>query len=596
MPSLVPHLLGAGICFGANIIANTLSFLPDEIREPEPNRKPKASEAILSKIVASDGPSPPEARTVAERYLEGLVSFLTTYFRHLPTCDALRYLSLARADLLVAVSLIEKDRCYRRKDQFRIRSHAVKIALKCAAWSARQPNFDNFFAGCFALVSHINKITRRTLSAKGCCRLTVQDISWLSGLLAIPLTPRSDKPMKLASKRFRFHDPEIRASIVNVPGELTESLQGVLMDRVHDHYLKAIFSLLKAGYCFGPFHPVSNIIMNTVWYDTAFPPSKEFEVDMIFTLRHVESRSVNGLITFLRACIPVISEHEAMVYLLKSNLDVCKAIQMAKSQGCDVSVCDDSGYKAAAKAASHPNLEAYCDAKSLDPTIELTKDALKCITNYKEDFLTQQSFVRRKVEAALRNYEQSKGCCYDLGVICGVNDNVGKETGIFDTKFQYTHANFWATQDNGTAALFFTEFSNDEDVDHKPFCYPVSGLSTQGIILSPLRCCYCELKGTRIMHPFEGGWEGTRGFEKIACGEHTITNEEIVSRMKLVDNLVQGIFVQDYIYLDPAQDAKLIQAVNRAEWVMNLNIDDEMRRIKSLPAGSHYSPQASFVI
>lgn len=447
--------------------------------------------------------------------------------------------------------------------------------------------------------------------------------------------------MNLVAKR--FHDPRITASGEDVPGQLTESLRGVLMDRVHEHYLKAVSrfpmkdlqtrhhrGLLKAGFCFGPFDPVSNIIVNTVWYDTAFLPSKEFGVDVICTLRHVESRSVNGLIAFVRSCSPAISEHKAMVYLLKSNLDACKAVRMAKSGECDVADCDDNGYKAAAKAASHPNPEAYCEfvmqslasvrstvrsllrashmlspgeilrlsallsfssAEALEPTIQLTKDALKRITNYNEDFLTQQSFVHGKVEVALRSYEQYKGCHYDLGVICGVNDCVGKETGIFDTKFQYTHANFWASQDKGTATLFFSEFSNDEDSNYEPICYPVSGLSTQEV-----RCCYCEYQGVRIVHPIEKCWERASGFERIACGEHNFTNAEIVSRAKLIDNQVMGIFVKDYIYLDPTHDAKLIQAVNRAESVMNLDLDAEMRRIKSVAAAGHYPQEASFLI
>jgi hypothetical protein len=31
-------------------------------------------------------------------------------------------------------------------------------------------------------------------------------------------------------------------------------------------------SMLMASHCYGPLDPVSNIIVNTVWYDTVFPP------------------------------------------------------------------------------------------------------------------------------------------------------------------------------------------------------------------------------------------------------------------------------------------------------------------------------------
>lgn len=43
-------------------------------------------------------------------------------------------------------------------------------------------------------------------------------------------------------------------------------------------------SMLKAGHCYGPLDPVSNIIVNTIWYDqAAFSQSKPCTLQMIST-------------------------------------------------------------------------------------------------------------------------------------------------------------------------------------------------------------------------------------------------------------------------------------------------------------------------
>ncbi|XP_062181895.1 uncharacterized protein LOC133886176 [Phragmites australis] len=576
-----------------------------------------AREEVLSEIVAGDAPSPPEVRTIAERSLEGLITFLTSYFCYLPAWDALRYLCLAKADLLVAVRLIELDRWYHNKDEFHIRSYAVKTALKYAALSARQPNVDDFRTSSFSLASHLNLITQTVLPNRS-CRLSTEEIYWLSGTLKKPLKlKKSDNPMVLADER--VHNCHSHASGEKVSGGLTISLRAVLLDRIHAQYLKAVSrlpmqdvraryhrGLVNAGYCYGPFNPVSNIIVNTIWYDTAFPASDEFEVDMICTSTfvRVESRSLSGLIKLLLACIPEISEHEAMVYLLKNNLKVRKAIRMARMEGCDISSWDVSAYKAAADASFHPELEAYVEfatqslplvqsavksllqasnslssskvlqlsmllspsncnpAKPLEATIELSNDALEMFARFKEKFISQQTLFRRKVEAALRN----KGYFYELRVICVANERVGSQKSFLDFKCPYSHVNFLASPKVGTGLkLFFAELGNDDD--DQSFCCIVSNKSIHG------RCCFCEYEGTRIVHPVENYCGGDVDFAKMARGEHDITNARIISGGKLAISRV-GMCGEDYIYFDPTRDTKLIQGMNQTASRANASWSD----------------------
>uniref|UniRef100_A0A0D3GKH1 Uncharacterized protein n=1 Tax=Oryza barthii TaxID=65489 RepID=A0A0D3GKH1_9ORYZ len=580
LPELAPLLVVAGVCFGfadptTNIIANTLFFLP-----PDHGAKKRKTKAAPSAVAAR---SSSETRAIAGRSLEGLVTFLTSYFRNLPTWDALRYLRLANADLLVAVRLIELDRCCydTRDERFQISSYAVRAALTCAASSARQPNIDGLIAASFSVASHLEFVTQTVLADHRIC----------------------------------------------VPGGLTISLRSVLLDKIHAKYIKAISrlpmqdvraryhrALVNGGYCYGPFSCVTNIIVNTLWYDSAFPVVEKLEVDMICTSTfvRVESLSLRGLIKLLLTCIPEISEHDAMIYLLKNNLKARKAIEMAGVEGWESS-WDVSAYKAAADASFHPELEAYVQfstqslpkvqaavksllrastplssndvlqlatllpssncifAKSLETIVDLCTDALDMFIAFKEKFVTQQSFFRRKIEAALRKKVLSKftsflflGYLYGLQVICVANERVGSQMNFLDFKCPYSHVNFLASPRVGSGLkLFFAEFSNDDD-DDVSFCCTVSR----------------KLKhGTRIMHPahpIENYCGGDMDFTEMAHGTHELTNARIISGGKWAGNRV-GMCGDDYIYFDPTRDAKFAQCMNRTASRAKISWSDILR-------------------
>ncbi|KAK3153972.1 hypothetical protein QOZ80_2BG0184040 [Eleusine coracana subsp. coracana] len=136
-PSLIPLIKKAGFCFGfldpvSNIIANTVSFGRLMAEQGRHEKKRKRSRAGTSNNEKMNITGDIEARS-----LEGLVVFLTSYFRYLPDEEALRYLRMSKADLLVAVHLIEEDRD--SSDAFNIDLETTKISTTCAALCLMRP-------------------------------------------------------------------------------------------------------------------------------------------------------------------------------------------------------------------------------------------------------------------------------------------------------------------------------------------------------------------------------------------------------------------------------------------------------------------------
>ncbi|RCV41102.1 hypothetical protein SETIT_9G109100v2 [Setaria italica] len=316
MPALIPRLLGAGVCFGL--------LDPGKEEEEEDNRNRKWRKRTVEaateeedkvigkarkrkrKVVAAGeegklgrrGLSGP--RTVARRSLEGLVTFLICYFRQLPVSEALHYLLLAKADLLAAVHLIEHNRGMAAR-LFPISSPTTEISLKCAAMSASHPDPVLFAARSLSLASRLEQFSQILTVGR---RLPLDALRQLHELLEEPLkeAPDSPKPMR---------------AIARLP---RDDLRG----RYHH-------GLLKAGHCFGPANaPVTNIILNTIWYDTAFPPHEEFKVDMICTssLVRIECRSLNGLLAFLHNLFPTLSEHDALLQGTEYELHIICGVNL----------------------------------------------------------------------------------------------------------------------------------------------------------------------------------------------------------------------------------------------------------------------------
>uniref|UniRef100_A0A0A9CWA9 PIR2-like helical domain-containing protein n=1 Tax=Arundo donax TaxID=35708 RepID=A0A0A9CWA9_ARUDO len=483
LPVLIPRLLEAGVCFGlldpvSNIIVNTIcSCEPNAAAQGEAgdkrskrgrnrNRNAENEEALRRRDeamseITTDASSisrlPPilggakiwKRRTVAQRSLEGLVTFLICYFRHLPVSEALHYLLLAKADLLAAVHLIECSRGMGDR-LCPVSFPTTPIALRCAAMSASHPEPAILAARLLSLASHPEQLSH--LPSIGHC-LSPDGLNRLHKLLEEALKQTAES-----------RDIKGTNSLIEFPLEFTETLRSLLLEKIHVLYLKAIAQLptdglrrrhhrglLKGGLCFGPADdPVSNIILNAIWYDTTFPAPVEFKVDMIGTksLVRVECQSLIGLLAFLRNLFPALSEHEAMLYLFRSNASLQKVISRAL-QDHDMSSSYEDAYKAAAEAAEHPHPDAQaefatstcskllpilqswrgvsraltssevelissyfsqkpCPGKSVQSVPKLLPRAAEIVSHHQQNFMANQDFISRKVNAALQRYTKEK--------------------------------------------------------------------------------------------------------------------------------------------------------------------------------------------
>lgn len=418
-PSMAARFLyGGGFCFGlldpvSNIVANTL--IPYECGREEDT----------AGIVTER-----KLRELEHRSLEGMLTFLTRFFPYLAECEAVRYLLLADADVLVAARIIALDRHMKNFgifNQGRVVEDAFNMALKCAALAARHPEPDlvvrvwlHISAAPHSILNLLSRVRRRSPVPKnitdlftGLSRVSTQQKSTGFSLVSTESQQKSssESQQKSTSLSMASTEPQQKSigvsmdstksqlknasmSMVStksqqessmykpwnlaawrrprrcsVPYQHTTALKRILLDAIHGFYLKALTllpagelqsryhrSLLTAGHCYGPLDPVSNIILNTIWYDAAFPPTHELEMDMVssLSLHRIENRSLYGMISFLCTRFHHLDFHQAACCLLHAdanllgadpNLDAVAAAALRRqvSLGEDY-LCPWSGY------------------------------------------------------------------------------------------------------------------------------------------------------------------------------------------------------------------------------------------------------------
>ncbi|KAF7003632.1 hypothetical protein CFC21_018930 [Triticum aestivum] len=552
-------------------------------------------------------------RDMAERSLAGLVAFLTSFFRYLAEWEAVRYLLRADTDLVYAMRLVAHNRCL---SSFQINSDTgrsvVRTALTCAALASKHMDPHHLVRSWLSPVRPLEEAVHAIQN----------DISNFTCVFN-PLhharkRPRMTmQPLDFAWRR-ALELPELPPSVV--PYRPYNSMKFVLLQRIHSFYLKALallpaselrssyhHSMLEAGHCYGPFDPVANIIINTIWYNTVSPPTKKLELDMISTnsLLRIEARSFYGLVSFL--CTSGKKLYEAMRFLLISD---CTLGDMSfpnalAGYGDRSKICD--AFRVAGVAAWHPDPVAQaefissCSYPFSSPTItapldsadvdRITRKMFQGLPTTPGNSLRHQSVpmhkicrraqckidqwmheyttVSKKVKAVLASYALAsyREPMY-LHVICGVNHNVSGPEYCYDTGtpvsiYQHTHVNFLASRRDGNPELFFAELSNDEadDGGGKVLCCPVNFPQPRQ---EEIRCLYCDYEGTKIVHPVmeEFPFKGRDvEFQKMVCGidpyqdeaspyeRQRYTNCTIIrSSSKALDWL--GYVVDDWIYTD----------------------------------------------
>ncbi|XP_047062748.1 uncharacterized protein LOC124670291 [Lolium rigidum] len=580
-PSLAPRLLEAGMCIGfldpvSNIIANTIAYTHSRPPSPTPllsrsDEEGTQESSILSKIITDTNDKfvfqvplsrhKADGMTIARRSLDGLVTFLTSHYRYLAGSEALRYLCLARADLLAAVRLIERDRNKRRNGElaFSVTSLTTKVALECAAVSARHPEPDILVKASLTMASPLIDATTFLAGQDPLSPATLESLAELlrQGRTSMdhingPLDHLRGKEKNKRKRKRNGHTSElVEEGSKNRLGSqstfrYTQSLELLLLGKIHGLYLQALAklprdglrkrhhcSLLKGGYCYGPSNdPVSNIILNTICY------LQDAYRQAAVASWHPDP---DALVTFATSSLNM--ESAELLAILKQGTFTDGEVE------CISMVLPPTKFQKVVTSSSWV----------------LSKKQTRFISEFRRKFKHDQNFFVKKVNAVLSNYSQQHGVHYELHIICGVNPKVPEGPSVGppkrNFKFDYSHINFLATAKAPNSAvtapqLFFAQCSNSvkETRERPSWCTPVSYSC-----IDHVRCFSCEFNGAKIVHPHDQEYCGYyKDFILMAHSKHGFKNDNIINCCHFNGDKMATL-TEDFIYFDPNMDSKIAE-------------------------------------
>uniref|UniRef100_A0A0D9WL52 Uncharacterized protein n=1 Tax=Leersia perrieri TaxID=77586 RepID=A0A0D9WL52_9ORYZ len=325
-----------------------------------------------------------------------LTAFLTHLFPYLPDDEAVLYIDAANAEAVAAARLVVRRRGMVEFDPC---SAAAENALRCAAAAARHPHPHQFLLVWKLMSSRLGdkiavyKGQEVSNSMIACVNVVADFVTALeSSSSSVVASFSLEESWRLAEHRIKKRLPMFISKEVLLP-PARPAMKQMLLQTIYGFYLEAMArlpthelqnnyhrSLLMGGYCYGPLDPVSNIIVNTIWYKQRLfsSPSERFSVQMISDalLWRIAARSMYGLVSFLCTRYHHLSPDQAIQCLLVAranlqladpNLDTMTNLPKGKmSFGHCVEFCKKKrpftsavvAYAAAATAAFHPDTAA----------------------------------------------------------------------------------------------------------------------------------------------------------------------------------------------------------------------------------------------